>query len=442
MPEPTPNLTLDLSFGDGQFIFTSSTQVTVTSGTWREQRLADMAEHKSRQEEARRVFAQWWAYYKRHVSHPGFHLDSNIIHLRFRMQCDDCEETPETDLTLTDVKHLSAEERTKVTRIFQHQQSKGRKACKQRERRSSLRARALLCKYLTREQRQQLKGTNAFLVKGQDGNTYEIRYGGHGGVYRLSPDNGKPDFSFCIVTHNVPIYDQMLVQKLLLEKDIYTFMTTAHVTNVVNHTYYPNGLFLVDPTIDVSQYQREGAIFVQGGQHQIVVTNPALPEGFPIIEDGSFLNVLHHDILPQAYLPVYDAYPSRAYAIGLDQETLFEDVDGSLHVPLHPVETDAPTLFLRFLELLRPRLRQVQSLEEAQGYFDRQDQRFGAILLHNDTGIEPDYIRTYVDARVPPGIVYCFSEPETLGVHVSRVPTREFGFLLNRQSVVVYNRRT
>lgn len=96
------------------------------------------------------------------------------------------------------------------------------------------RAQRLLEAHLDEEQLIEFKKKHRFRVKGQDGLVYLVTYESHGNVWLVETGpTGKPipRKNFCIVpTENVPIYDQMLAQKFMIESDIGEFMRIANVT--------------------------------------------------------------------------------------------------------------------------------------------------------------------------------------------------------------------
>ena len=89
----------------------------------------------------------------------------------------------------------------------------------------------LLLSCLDEEQRQEVRERKRFKMFGQDGKKYLVTYRQHGNVWLLD-ENEKPVMNYCIVAEDVPIYDQMLSQKLLLEHDPSSFFETANATMV------------------------------------------------------------------------------------------------------------------------------------------------------------------------------------------------------------------
>ena len=89
-------------------------------------------------------------------------------------------------------------------------------------RRARLRAEALLWAWLSPVQRKQYRARRWFEVTTATGRRYRIL---RGGVVRLDPRGS----GFCIeATSPVPVADEMLANKLLLETDERRFLATAH----------------------------------------------------------------------------------------------------------------------------------------------------------------------------------------------------------------------
>ena len=91
-----------------------------------------------------------------------------------------------------------------------------------RRRQARLRAEALLWAWLSPAQRQQYRARRWFEVTTASGRRYRIL---RGGVVRLHPRGS----AYCIeATSPVPVADEMLANKLLLETDERQFLATAH----------------------------------------------------------------------------------------------------------------------------------------------------------------------------------------------------------------------
>jgi hypothetical protein len=91
-----------------------------------------------------------------------------------------------------------------------------------RRRQARLQAEALLWAWLSPAQRKQYRARRWFEVTTASGRRYRIL---RGGVVRLDPRGS----GFCIeATSPVPVADEMLANKLLLETDERRFLATAH----------------------------------------------------------------------------------------------------------------------------------------------------------------------------------------------------------------------
>jgi len=91
-----------------------------------------------------------------------------------------------------------------------------------RRRKARLRAEALLWAWLSPAQRRQYRTRRWFEVTTTSGRRYRIL---RGGVVRLDPRGS----AYCIeATSSVPVADEMLANKLLLETDERRFLATAH----------------------------------------------------------------------------------------------------------------------------------------------------------------------------------------------------------------------
>lgn len=89
------------------------------------------------------------------------------------------------------------------------------------------RARRLLESFLSPEQREELEETRAFHVRAADDRIYRIRYRHQHNVDLI--EDGRATIRYCLIMkETVPIFDLMLGQKMLLEKDPETFFRIAN----------------------------------------------------------------------------------------------------------------------------------------------------------------------------------------------------------------------
>lgn len=91
------------------------------------------------------------------------------------------------------------------------------------------RAKALLFRYLTREQKWELRAHRRITVWGQDGREYRI-YAWQGMNVKLV-ENGEETTSLCVVPKpevtTLPVLDLILAQKIMLETEVGHFLETA-----------------------------------------------------------------------------------------------------------------------------------------------------------------------------------------------------------------------
>ncbi len=94
------------------------------------------------------------------------------------------------------------------------------------------RAAELLRQHLDDEQKKQYARDRSFVVYGEDGQRYRVRDGWAGHVERLGED-GLPVERFCIhPSELIPIPDNQLIAKLMLETDAQRFRQIANVTRL------------------------------------------------------------------------------------------------------------------------------------------------------------------------------------------------------------------
>lgn len=91
---------------------------------------------------------------------------------------------------------------------------------------------ALLCRWLSPEQRAEMEAHGHFHVQGGDGHLYLVQNGFGHNVFRI--EDGQRTVRYCLVSKDarIPVYDLMLIQKLLLELDPETFLKTANKSRI------------------------------------------------------------------------------------------------------------------------------------------------------------------------------------------------------------------
>lgn len=182
-----------------------------------------------------------------HRHHPTFRAQGWAFNreMGFTCRCDGTEREWRVDIAA--IKDMLPDTRAAFMRLHHHRRA-GNKAAKRKARRARQKSKALLHRYLTQQQRWDLRATRAFEVTGQDGRTYRITEGSCNNVHLL--ENGETRYSLCVVSTSEPLptYDLMLAHKLLLEGDVEKFLRTACVQDAKTKQTYPSGTFIFEDT--------------------------------------------------------------------------------------------------------------------------------------------------------------------------------------------------
>lgn len=156
------------------------------------------------------------------------------------------------EVALTALQEALPEHRNWVLSLHNNRLRFGTKKKRREAWRANRKAKALLHRFLTREQRWELRGSRAFRVVGQDGRTYLVTEGMAGNVRLL--ENGEHAATLCVVPKydvvTLPMYDLMLAQKILIESQTEAFLRTARVRDLRTGRSYDTGAHLlgVEPT--------------------------------------------------------------------------------------------------------------------------------------------------------------------------------------------------
>jgi len=183
-----------------------------------------------------------------HRRHPSFRTQQWAFTREWGFTCECSGFEQEWRIGIAGLREALPEVREMLQRLFRAGSMRGNKKAKRALRKSNGRAKALLHKYLTREQRWELRATKAFTVVGQDGRSYHVTEGSAGNVFLL--ENGEHTYRFCVVPNykltTLPTYDLMLAQKVLLENNLRLFLSTAVTTNLQTNARLETGLVLLD----------------------------------------------------------------------------------------------------------------------------------------------------------------------------------------------------
>lgn len=171
---------------------------------------------------------QWSDALETHRRHPTFHTESNAAELRLGFTCS-CTGVEEVwFLHLRDFKQCSVTIREAFRELQRREEARSARLSAKVEKK----AKALLHRYLRRDQRTELRAAKSFTVAGQDGRTYRIKEGTCQNVYLV--EDGVETTQFCIIPEDsrIPTYDLMLAQKVMIECDLALFLEKAKVREV------------------------------------------------------------------------------------------------------------------------------------------------------------------------------------------------------------------
>lgn len=96
---------------------------------------------------------------------------------------------------------------------------------------ATTRARELLIAHLTDEQRAEFEAHQRFHVTSSAGRRFEIEYGQYHNVYLLD-DDGRRVTRYCGYFPSVPLEDNILAQKMLIEKDEARYLSSSNASRV------------------------------------------------------------------------------------------------------------------------------------------------------------------------------------------------------------------
>jgi hypothetical protein len=185
------------------------------------------------QNRPRKIIAAWVRALEEHSGHRGFRAEGWAYsrEVGFSCGCAECGDQ-EWRLNLAHWREVDPRVREYFSRLYRQVDLAGSKKKRRDLRRADIKAKAILHSQLTREQRWELRATKAFTITARNGKQYRITEGSASNVQLL--EGGLPVQSLCVVAQGVqlPVYDLMLAQKLLLEASPEHFLQLAVVRDI------------------------------------------------------------------------------------------------------------------------------------------------------------------------------------------------------------------
>ena len=187
----------------------------------------------------------WASQVQEHKRHPTFRTHTWAHTREYGFTCACSGEEQEWRLNVIDLKSMVPAALASVRRLFGFGPKPGDRARKKARELAEVKAKALFFRYLSSEQKWELKATKAITVHGADGRVYLVTEGTCNNVF-VTIDGVR--YSCCVIPKNdsIPVYDLMLAQKVMLENDPESFLRTAIVMNQETRKTFESGGFLVE----------------------------------------------------------------------------------------------------------------------------------------------------------------------------------------------------
>jgi len=220
----------------------------------------------------------WNAALQEHRNHPSFRVRDWPFTREQGFTCECSGNEVEWRVTITTLRD-SAEELRVLWRQLTH--TKEKKRLREKER-SEKRAKALLHRFLSKEQRWALRAGGSFPVVGQDGRTYTIAKGNANNI-RVEYDGAPLTLCVHFEDWGIPVYDLMLAQKVLLENDLPRLLRTANARNEVTK----------------ESFKGERLLGVESpkGERLLGVESPTLAQRDPFLDLQAFATITRDPLL-------------------------------------------------------------------------------------------------------------------------------------------------
>lgn len=185
----------------------------------------------------------WNARLEEHKGHGSFRVHSFPHSLEYGFTCNCTGTEQEFRIDIGSLKSMVPAARDAVLRLWRHHGRAGMKGQRRSYAKSQTKARALLHRYLTKEQRTTLRKLREFTMTGKDGRTYVVTEGSGMNVFL---EHKGVKYRLCVVPKtNLPTFDVWLAQKVMLETDPEAFIRLARVVNTETREVFESGGFIL-----------------------------------------------------------------------------------------------------------------------------------------------------------------------------------------------------
>ncbi len=399
----------------------------------------------------------WKELLRDHRNHPSFRTVQDVMKREIGFACSCTGETQEYRITLTRLVDILPDVRTSIARTFSNLQSKGNKARKRKQLKVRMRAKALLYRYLTKEQKWSLRASKSFSFTGKDGHTYEIREFSCNNVTRY--ENDKPLYQFCVVSNTtIPVYDLMLGQKLMLETDPRAFLDIAVTKHIPSGEIWDSGKHIDNPDVEPPlSYEQKQALWqrareAEDGPRYVHPNEDYEREQYEDIQrrrTSTLGELFVHDICVNAEARYNALLEGLAFVLNSDQEVV-PSFDIPFTVP--PIEnSDQDACIIKLITGVPAEVYSM--LAHVQVHFQTYDLCGIHVLVNPETDVEwsrrdpPVWnrndtvlgVRKILDDRVPKGRAWYVADAETVGMVAHWYNEPKIGYaLFNLNGIAIY----
>jgi hypothetical protein len=200
----------------------------------------------------------WYDQLRQHMKHTSFRTQGHPETREYGFTCECSGLLQDWRIDITCLSELVPQALATIERAFGHGRPKpGSKKRKKELRKASIRSRALLHRYLTKEQRLELRATNGITVKGADGRLYRLN---EGRFMNIGVEHEGVMYGLCVAPKGaMPAYDVLLAQKVMLEVAPAPLLRVARAKNIKTGDVVGTAAFLLGELPFQPEASPEGA---------------------------------------------------------------------------------------------------------------------------------------------------------------------------------------